>query len=304
MDLTIFLLNMYVLFAILLGSLLAIQFNDLNKKLDDSTFHYIYRLLRIFISCFSFILLFIFCSSFMPNILNPKFFLLFALLAGSTANIVSLKNKFLIYDIDFPYDNVFSWSLFLGNCIGCIATGYYFIVENQLVIWAISLIITSYIMLVSAIIYIQINFKIQKKYETFHFFLNKIVYANIFLMFFLLHDFYKFYLNFTQPETYLFFISPIYLIIVSLLFFYRGHLFLINHYLKTQRLNVEDLNQFKFTDREKEIAKLVVKGYSNKAIASECNISTPTVKSHIKHIFQKMDINSRFEMISLFIQGF
>ena len=59
---------------------------------------------------------------------------------------------------------------------------------------------------------------------------------------------------------------------------------------------------YNITKREYEIIELIISGKSNKDISETCFISLPTVKSHIKNIFQKMNINSRFEMISLLIK--
>ena len=51
--------------------------------------------------------------------------------------------------------------------------------------------------------------------------------------------------------------------------------------------------------REAEIAQLILKGKSNKEIAVALDLSTSTVKNHIYNIYQKLDINSRFELIHL-----
>jgi len=46
------------------------------------------------------------------------------------------------------------------------------------------------------------------------------------------------------------------------------------------------------TEREVEILGLLVKGLSYKMIASQCNISVPTVNTHVKHIYEKLQVNS------------
>lgn len=57
-----------------------------------------------------------------------------------------------------------------------------------------------------------------------------------------------------------------------------------------RRLRREDL-----TPRELEILQLLVKGLANKEIASALFISEPTVKTHLKALFQKLGVNLRTE---------
>lgn len=49
--------------------------------------------------------------------------------------------------------------------------------------------------------------------------------------------------------------------------------------------------------REKEVARLAAKGYTNAQIAEELYISTETVKRHMSTIFEKLGIESRKELI-------
>lgn len=51
------------------------------------------------------------------------------------------------------------------------------------------------------------------------------------------------------------------------------------------------------TSREVEILREVAKGKSNKEIAEELYLSESTVKTHISHIFQKLNIKTRSEAI-------
>jgi DNA-binding CsgD family transcriptional regulator len=50
--------------------------------------------------------------------------------------------------------------------------------------------------------------------------------------------------------------------------------------------------------RERSILTLIGQGQSNKAIARELCISTETVKWNIKHIFRKLDVESRLQAVS------
>ncbi len=51
------------------------------------------------------------------------------------------------------------------------------------------------------------------------------------------------------------------------------------------------------TAREKEVLKYLVAGQMNKEIADNLFISCETVKSHIKHIFRKLDVANRVEAV-------
>jgi DNA-binding NarL/FixJ family response regulator len=48
-----------------------------------------------------------------------------------------------------------------------------------------------------------------------------------------------------------------------------------------------------FTERERQILKLLVAGYCNKEISNSIFISVDTVKAHLKHIFEKLDVDCR-----------
>lgn len=52
-----------------------------------------------------------------------------------------------------------------------------------------------------------------------------------------------------------------------------------------------------FSEREKEVAALVAKGYSNKSIAKELFISEGTVKNYISEIYSKLGVKDRAKAI-------
>jgi len=52
------------------------------------------------------------------------------------------------------------------------------------------------------------------------------------------------------------------------------------------------------SEREKEILRLLVKGKSYKAIASECFISIDTVSTHVRHIYEKLHVHSKSEAVA------
>ncbi|MEG0322862.1 MAG: helix-turn-helix transcriptional regulator, partial [Raoultibacter sp.] len=53
------------------------------------------------------------------------------------------------------------------------------------------------------------------------------------------------------------------------------------------------------TEREIDILGLLAKGRDGKFIAEEYVLSYNTVKTHIKHIYQKLGVHSRQELIDL-----
>jgi two-component system nitrate/nitrite response regulator NarL len=54
-------------------------------------------------------------------------------------------------------------------------------------------------------------------------------------------------------------------------------------------------NEAELTPREEEILSLIAKGYSNKLIARELDVSVGTTKVHVKHILKKLKLRTRVE---------
>lgn len=49
----------------------------------------------------------------------------------------------------------------------------------------------------------------------------------------------------------------------------------------------------KLSDRELDVLRLVACGHSNKEIATELHVSQATVKTHLVHIYRKLEVNDR-----------
>ena len=50
--------------------------------------------------------------------------------------------------------------------------------------------------------------------------------------------------------------------------------------------------------RELEVLRLIAEGYSNREIADRLVLGVSTVKTHINHLFQKLDVSSRTQAIA------
>jgi DNA-binding CsgD family transcriptional regulator len=69
-----------------------------------------------------------------------------------------------------------------------------------------------------------------------------------------------------------------------------------NEQLKNQ------LKLLRLSEREKEILKLILCGYTSKEIASQLNISKLTVDTHRKHIQQKLEVSNVVELLKMAMQ--
>jgi DNA-binding CsgD family transcriptional regulator len=54
--------------------------------------------------------------------------------------------------------------------------------------------------------------------------------------------------------------------------------------------------------REDEIARMVAQGYTNRAIAAVLEISSWTVSTHLRRIFDKLGVNSRAAMVARLLE--
>ena len=71
--------------------------------------------------------------------------------------------------------------------------------------------------------------------------------------------------------------------------------------LRGDQSGQEPKNSLKLlTDREREILQLLSRGESNKAIAQTLKISYDTVKQHVRHILNKLNLSSRVKAAVLF----
>ena len=68
--------------------------------------------------------------------------------------------------------------------------------------------------------------------------------------------------------------------------------------LASDEIPAEFLSKYGITERERELILKVMQGKSNADIARELFISLPTVKAHLHNIYQKLGVNSRYDLLA------
>jgi len=63
--------------------------------------------------------------------------------------------------------------------------------------------------------------------------------------------------------------------------------------------SVPVLPQYGLTRRQEELVKLVGEGLRNREIARRCGLTEGTVKLHLHHIYGKLGISSRAQLIMM-----
>ncbi len=94
-------------------------------------------------------------------------------------------------------------------------------------------------------------------------------------------------------------ISLIALIALSALEILREYRLLEKRLAETSsgKLNGEKLSQFKLTNRESEVLDLLIQGRRASWIAQKLYISDNTARAHVKHIYQKLGVHTREELL-------
>ena len=75
--------------------------------------------------------------------------------------------------------------------------------------------------------------------------------------------------------------------------------YLLNLSMETASDEKQNTFPFSLTVREKEVIRYISEGKGNKQIADNLFISCETVKSHIKHIFRKMNVTNRVQAVQI-----
>jgi DNA-binding CsgD family transcriptional regulator len=64
------------------------------------------------------------------------------------------------------------------------------------------------------------------------------------------------------------------------------------------RTHSSSADELRLSPREREVARMIAKGYPNKIIASVLDISVWTVSTHLRRIFAKLGVTSRAAMVT------
>jgi DNA-binding CsgD family transcriptional regulator len=67
-------------------------------------------------------------------------------------------------------------------------------------------------------------------------------------------------------------------------------------------LRTDSSSRSQLTQRERDVARLVALGRSNKEIATELDISTWTVAGYLRRVFAKLGVCSRAEMVAQLLE--
>lgn len=80
---------------------------------------------------------------------------------------------------------------------------------------------------------------------------------------------------------------------------YLQYTFSILPAVRLLNLNSDLELRYKLTPKERAVAELMLAGEPNKTIASQLDMELPTAKTHILHIFQKLQVTSRAKAVAL-----
>jgi DNA-binding NarL/FixJ family response regulator len=74
---------------------------------------------------------------------------------------------------------------------------------------------------------------------------------------------------------------------------------LSNNQYKQNKVQTNSVADLDLSLREREVLDLIAAGKSNQAIANDLHVSVNTIKYHVKNIYQKLDINSRKDVLKV-----
>jgi len=104
---------------------------------------------------------------------------------------------------------------------------------------------------------------------------------------------YQFFSHRITLEIYLMFIATVFLLIG---YGVARYFAVQNAVVAPGEIDLERLAEF--SQREQEVLTFMSHGYTNKEIASGLGISPNTVKTHLSHIFNKLDVTNRTQAVA------
>lgn len=85
-------------------------------------------------------------------------------------------------------------------------------------------------------------------------------------------------------------------------FYHLADFYINQHQTVPAQMQVKHLEQFEMTKKELEVIDLICRGMDNPQIAASLYISQSTVKTHIQHIFQKLQVQNKHQLLSKLLQ--
>ncbi len=170
--------------------------------------------------------------------------------------------------------------------------------------------ISTFVFIIIIIYFVIVGFRNYKKIKNVE--IRNIAKASIFITLFsspgLLRDFYGKISQYNPIEHIVhfgddpaFLIHPIFYSVLSIACTY----YIVKYYFKEYQITVSEIplnnfiKEYNISNREKEVVQLLLNGRSNKEIADSLFISVNTVKTHIKNIYEKIGIKSRYELLTV-----
>ena len=80
---------------------------------------------------------------------------------------------------------------------------------------------------------------------------------------------------------------------------WMGHALTKKPVLQTSEINEKAIKALGLTPRELAVLRELSRGHANKVIARRLGISPNTVKTHIKNLFEKLDVTSRMQAVGV-----
>jgi len=74
----------------------------------------------------------------------------------------------------------------------------------------------------------------------------------------------------------------------------------VMEYFKKQADAAPKMEEYRLTEKEKEILDKLIQGLGYKQIAYECSIARETLNTHMKNIYRKLNVHSRAEVAARF----